>query len=324
MNNFWKNKKVLVTGGTGFIGRHLTEELFTSGAQVTIPTSRPSAGNRPCNFLISRANLIQADLTQNQDAKNAIQGQQIVIHLAANIGGVEYNMSHPASIFQTNMRMFMNIIEASHEEGIDRVLVVSTACIYPRLCTIPTPESEGFLGVPEPVHAGHGWAKRMEEFLASAYHEEFGMKVGIARLFNVYGPGDHFGLASAGVIPSLIQKVFEAETELTVWGDGSQSRSFLYVKDCVRGLMSVCENYSMNDALNLGADEETQMGDLARTIIKLCQKNLTLHFDTSKPSGQPRRHCDTKKAFEKIGFQTQYSLEAGLTETIQWYKENLL
>lgn len=322
MSGFWKNKRVLITGGTGFIGRHLTQELFESGAQVTIPT-RSSVETFP-DALTSRAKLIKVDLTDDKDARNAAKGQEIIIHLAANIGGVEYNMSHPASIFRTNMRMFMNIIESGHLEGIERLLVVSTACIYPKICTIPTPESEGFLGIPEPVHQGHGWSKRMEEFLASAYHQEFGLKVAIARLFNVYGPGDHFHQASAGVIPSLIQKVFAAKDKLIVWGDGSQSRSFLYVKDCVRGLMSVCENYPMNDALNLGADEETRMGDLAQTIIKLCGKKMDLQFDTSKPAGQPRRHCDTSKALEKIGFQTQYSLEAGLAETIQWYKENIL
>lgn len=319
---FWRNKRVLVTGGTGFIGSHLVESLINNGSEVTVPSTRPSFHMMETS--LRGATLLQADLMQQEAAIRCAKNQDIVIHLAANIGGVEFIMNHPASVFRQNTQMCMNVLEASRIVGVQKYLVVSTACVYPKDCQIPTSEEEGFVGSPDPAYAGHGWSKRMEEFLASAYCDEFGLDVAVARLYNVYGPRDHFQMSIAGVIPSLIEKVFTAIDAITVWGDGSCSRSFLYVKDCVRGLMDVCERSQPKEVFNLGTNEEITIANLAHLIVKHSSKKVRLVFDTSKPQGQPRRHCNTEKASRHIGFTAHYTLEHGLQETMRWWRETYL
>lgn len=316
---FWQNKKVLITGGTGFIGRHMTELLLEKKAIITIPSTQAKKYKSTPPF--DKTNVIQANLINLEDAVLCVKGQDIVIHLAANIGSMEYIMNHPASVYRTNTQMFMNIIEASRLAGVKRFLVTSTACVYPKDCTIPTPEEEGFVGTPNPAHEGHGWSKRMEEFLAHAYHKEFELNVAIARLYNIYGPHDHFDSDTPGVIPSLIKKIDSAQDTVEVWGDGTSSRSFLYVKDCVEGLLQIAEKAPPNETYNLGTDEEITIKDLAQLLVKLSGKKLKLAFDTSKPGGQINRRCSTTKTIRDIGFKAKQSLEAGLTETMQWYAQ---
>jgi len=316
-SNFWNQKRVLVTGGTGFIGVNLTNRLLDLGANVSITTSRPETGVRasfPANV-----NILSCDLLSPTAAKQAAQGQEIVFHLAARVGGVEYNMQHPASIFSINMQLALNVMEACHKSGIDRMVVASTACVYPHICSVPTPEEEGFTGIPEFAHEGHGWSKRMEEFLGAAYAREYGLKVAIGRLYNIYGPGDHFHMESAGVIPSLIKKVFDPKGKIVIWGDGTQSRSFLYVKDCVRGLLDLAEKHPIPEATNIWASEEITIRDLAKIIIKISGKKVEIEFDTDRPSGQLRRICDTRKAEKLLGYKATTTLQYGLTETIKWY-----
>ncbi len=186
---------------------------------------------------------------------------------------------------------------------------------------MPTPWYGGFRDVPEDTKEGYGWAKRMAEVQARAYSQEFGMKIAIVRPYNTYGPRDHFDPEKSHVIPALVKKIFDGEDPLTVWGDGEQSRAFLYVEDVIEGMLRAIETYPVYDPVNLGTDEEIRIKDLVRLIIELSGKNPRIYFDTSKPSGQPRRNCDNRKAKTKLGFEARIGLREGLEKTIKWYRE---
>lgn len=322
MADFWQNKKVLVTGGTGFIGSHVVEMLLERGAVVRVATSRGIAGEGARNLgsVIDSVELVQANLADIAAAERATDGQDIVINAAAKVAGVHWNMKHPATMFRENMLIGMNVLEAAKRSNVERFLVVSSACVYPRYCSLPTPEEEGFKGEPEPTNVGYGWAKRMSEFLGKAYHDEYGMKIGIVRPYNAYGPRDNFDPEHSHVVPGIIYRLISGENPFHLWGDGEQSRSFLYVKDFARGLLEVAEKYPEADALNLGANEEVKIKDLVALIMEISGKtDVPVIYDTSKPTGQPRRCCDTAKAEAKIAWKSEYGLRRGLEETIEWY-----
>lgn len=320
MPDFYFGKKVVVTGGAGFIGSHVVEMLVGRGAKVTVPIRLGSK----TDFLESvRADvsLVESDLRSRESVDALLKGQEIVMNLAAaKGGGIAHSMKHHGSLFRDNMQPFLQVLDSAREAGVERFLVVSSACVYSRDVTNPTPEDEGFLGAPEPANAGYGWSKRMEEYLGKAYAEEFGMKIAIARPYNAYGPRDDFFAEYSHVIPGLIKRIFAGENPLVVWGSGKQTRSFLYVTDFARGLIEVCEKYPVADPLNIGSSEEVSIGDLAQLLIELSGKDTKLEFDTSKPDGQPRRTCDTTKAFEKIDFRAEVPLREGLKKAIDWYQ----
>ena len=318
--NFWQGKNVLVTGGAGFIGSHLVELLIGEGAKVTVPVKDLSK----TNFLEKVKEEIEikkADLMKYENCIELTKGKDIVMNLAAKVGGIEYNIAHPGSIFKNNLLMFMNVLEASRINKVDTFMTTSSACVYPRFCTIPTPEEEGFKGTPEPTNEGYGWAKRMEEFLTESYAREYGMKIAIARPYNAYGPRDNFDPKSSHVIPALIKRVLDGENPFVVWGSGNQSRSFLYVTDFARGLMLTVEKGVGKGAINIGTNEETKIKYVVDKIMKLTGKNPEVIYDTTKPEGQPRRNCDNRLAKEILGFEAQVSLEQGLKEAIEWYKK---
>ena len=296
--NFYQNKRVLVTGGKGFIGSHLVDALVSLGAKVTVPEKHIIDGN---------------------SAAAATKGQQMAFHLAAHVVGPYYNNSHPATLMYRNLQPTLHLIEAAKEAKIDRMLLVSSACVYPRFCTIPTPENEGFKDDPEPTNFGYGWSKRIGEILAKTYNQEFGLKIGIVRPYNVYGPGDNFDPKQSHVIPALIKRVCDGENPLIVWGDGSPTRSFIYVDDVVRGMLTALEKYPQPDPINLGTREEIRIKGLAALIIKFSGKKTKLEFDTSKPNGQPRRNCDTTKAEKILNFQAKTTLAEGLPKAIEYY-----
>lgn len=325
MLSFWHNKKVLVTGGAGFVGSHAVEMLVEQGAKVRVTTSHElnNRGKQNLAQVIDDVEVVVADLRDLNDALKATKDQHYVINAAAKVAGVYWNIEHPATMFRENMLISLNTIEAARQNNCERFLVVSSACVYPRFCTIPTPEDEGFKDEPEPTNTGYGWAKRMAEFLGRTYKTEYGMTVGIARPYNVYGPRDNFNPKESHVIPGILNRLYGGENPFNIWGNGEQTRSFLYVKDTARGLLEVLEKYPEADPVNIGANEETKVKDLVRLIMEISGKtDVKTVFDTSKDPGQPRRCCDTTKAEQKIGWRPEYALRQGLKETIDWYKAN--
>ncbi len=319
---FFRGRRVMVTGGSGFIGSHVVEQLLELGAEPVVISRQ----RRPrfLEHLGDRVRLHVADLAHYEPTLRSLDGCSTVIHMAARVAGLEYNSKHPASIFQENLQAFFNAIRAAQEAEVERFCVVSSACVYPRHCSIPTPEHEGFVGEPEPTNSGYGWSKRMEEYLGAKYAEETGMSVAIARPYNAYGPRDNFHPAFSHVIPALIVKAFTSrDGTLPVWGNGSHSRSFLYVDDFARGVIEVAARYAVADAINLGADEETRISELAELIARytaeITGREIVPVFDASGLTGQPRRRCDTSRAEQELGFRATVSLQDGLRRTIEWF-----
>lgn len=317
--NFWKNKKVLVTGGAGFIGSHVVEMLVANGAEVTVIDNLENGNMNNLSKVKSNIIFKNGDLKILDTCVNVSKNMDVVLNIAAKVGGIDFNQKHPGTMFRDNILINTNVLEATRIDNVERILAVSSACVYQRHCKIPTPESEGFKGVPEPTNDGYGWAKRMVEFQAQAYSREFGMKIAIARPYNAFGPRDHFDPEKSHVIPALIKRIFDGENPLTIWGSGEQSRAFLFVTDFARGLLEIVEKYPEADPINIGTDEEIKIKDLVKLILKITGKNPKIFFDLSKPEGQPRRNCDNTKAKEKIGFQANVSLNEGLKKTIEWY-----
>lgn len=318
-NNFWYNKKVLVTGGTGFIGSKVSEMLLKLGARVT---AIGLTGNKKLVSTIKKdIRIVKSDLTQFENALKVTKNQEIVLNLASRVAGIQFNINHPATMFSDNVQIVKNMLEASLRNNIERFLITSSACVYPRYCTIPTPEEEGFVDNPEPTNLGYGWGKRVAELLGAFYSMEYGMKIAIARPYNAYGPQDDFNPKTSHVIAGLIKRVFDGESPLLVWGSGKQTRSFLYVDDFARGLIEIVQKYPNSDPVNIGSDEEINIADLAKLIIRLSGKKIKIIYDRTKPDGQPRRCCDTTKAYQKFGFKAEVSLLEGLEKTILWYKQ---
>lgn len=319
MDNFWKNKKVLITGGEGFIGSHVVEKLVERGAMVSV-LDRLQSGN--LKKIEGEYAFIKGSCDDMETAEKACQNQDIVMNLAARVGGIEYNRTHQATMLRDNLLIETIMLEAARKAEVERFLVVSSACVYPRNCSVPTPESEGFVGEPEPTNGGYGWAKRMSEKEGQYYAEEFGMKVGIVRPYNCYGPRDHFDPETSHVIPALIKRVIDGENPLKVWGTGNQTRAFLFVEDLAEGMILAIENYPVPDPMNLGTDEEVSIRDLVSKILKISGVKTEIVFDTTKPDGSLRRNSDNKKAKEKIGFIAKNNLDEGLRKTINWYRDN--
>ncbi len=313
----------MVTGGAGFIGSHVVEMLVERGAKVTVPVRNPAKTDF-LNDVRDKISIVEADLRNRPRVDALMQGQEIVMNLAAaKGGGIAHSMKHHGSLFRDNMEPFLQVLDSARAAGVERFLVVSSACVYSREASNHALESEGFVGVPEAANAGYGWSKRMEEYLGQAYAEEFGMKIAIARAYNGYGPRDDFFAEYSHVIPGLVKRIFEGENPLIVWGTGTQTRSFVYATDFARGVLEVCEKYAVADPLNIASDEEISIADLARLLIELSGKDVKVEFDTTKPDGPLRRSADTSKAFEKIGFRTEVPLREGLKKSIEWYKEHV-
>jgi GDP-L-fucose synthase len=324
---YFEGRRVIVTGGTGFIGSHAVEQLLELGAHPIVVTRRREP--RWLSGLESRVEFRVADLCDPASTAAVIQDASVLLHMAASVAGLAYNRSHPVTIFEENMLIFLNTIRAARKAGVERVLVTSSACVYPRYCSIPTPESEGTLDEPEPTNAGYGWAKRMQEFLGRMMPAEYPVEVAIARPYNAYGPRDNFDPQTAHVLPSLIRKAFEStDGRFAVWGDGSHSRSFLYVEDFARGCIEVAARYACADPVNLGSEEEVTIAEAARTVARevgsILGHELTPVFDDKGLTGQPRRACDTTKARAELGFHAQVGFAEGVRRTAAWYRENLV
>jgi len=319
--SFWSGKKVLVTGGCGFIGSHLVERVLKEGAKVTVVDDVARGVRENLKGVEKEIEVVVGNLADQATCGKVCQGRDIVMHLAAKIRGIGYNVKHHGDMFYSNALMNINMMEEARKTGVERFLCVSTVGVYPQDSRVPTPEEDGFKSEPGASEFGYGWSKRLAEVQARCYKDEYGMKIAIVRPFHVYGPRDDFNLETAPVVPSQIRKVLDAKDVVTVWGNGEQTRAFTYVADEVEGMMLTVEKYPEADPLNIGTDEEIKIKDLVRLIVELSGRDLNIEFDLTKPSGAPRRCADISKAKRVIGYVPKVSIREGLARTIKWYKE---
>lgn len=320
MGQFWRGKRVLVTGGAGFIGSALSRKLLEAGAELRVADNVDPKVHGNLDGIADHIEFVRADLTDMEQALSAARGMSVVLNLAAKVGGISYNHHHQGTMSRLNTLLSLNVLEASRLAGVERHLVVSSACVYGNAVTIPMKESDGFIGDPEASNFGYSWAKRYAEIQAHTYANEYGMKVAIARPFNAYGPCDRFD-ETGHVIASLIRRICSGENPLTIWGTGRPTRSFLYVDDFADGLMLLAEKHACGQAVNLCGDREVSIADLAKLVCDAAGVKPDLTFDTSKPDGQPRRAGDTSLALS-LGFKPKISLEDGLRRTVEWYRSS--
>jgi nucleoside-diphosphate-sugar epimerase len=310
-----------VTGGAGFIGSHLTEMLVEDGARVRVVDNLERGRLSNLEAVLDAIEFIEGDLRDPQVCLRATQGMECVLNMAAKVTGIEYNRYHHGDMFTANILINTNVLEAARLNDVRRFCAVSTACIYPHDAVVPTPESEGDRGTPEPTNEGYGWAKRMAEKQAQYYAAEYGMEIAIVRPFNAYGPRDYYDRATSHVIPALIAKVLDGDDPVVVWGSGHQSRVFVHAKDFARGIQLVTEKYPAADPVNVGHDQETSIRELLAKILELTGKRPRVVYDTSLPEGYRRRAADTTKLRQVTGgFVPQITLEQGLVEMVEWYQ----
>lgn len=299
---FWKNKKVCVTGGAGFLGQHLVRKLKEKGAKIFVPLIK------------------DYDLRKLEDCKKAVKGQEIVIHLAAVVGGIEFNRLNLGSIYFDNISINTNMLEAARQAGVKKFIGISSACAYPKIAPIPFKEEDLFDGPPEETNSSYGYTKRMLVVQGQAYNKQYGLNVITLLLYNIYGPGDNFGSKNSHVIPALITKCFKNDNKLVVWGDGTPTRSFLYVEDAAEGIILATEKYNGPEPINIGTSEEVTIKELVEKIKKYTNFKGKIIWDTTKPNGQPRRCADITKAKNLFGFEAKTTLDKGLKKTIEGYK----
>ncbi|SCL76316.1 GDP-L-fucose synthase [Methanoculleus chikugoensis] len=306
---FGDGMEVLVTGGAGFLGSSLVRTLERHGftkESIRVPRSR------------------DLDLRRWEDCVTAVQGVDLVIHLAAKVGGIGYNMANPGSLFYDNAIMGVQLMEAARQAGVTKFVAVGTICAYPKFTPVPFREEELWEGYPEETNAPYGLAKKMLLVQAQAYRQQYGFNAIYLLPVNLYGPGDNFDPASSHVIPALIKKFVEAvETgaeSVEVWGTGAASREFLYVDDAAEGIALAAERYDKPDPVNLGAGFEITIRDLATLIADLTGFTGEIVWDTTKPDGQPRRCLDVSRAEREFGFRAKSGFEDGLRTTIEWYR----
>lgn len=321
--SFWRGKKVTVTGGAGFIGSYLCELLIDAQAELTIADNLVRGGRSRIEHLIGpkgkstpSARLVEADLFDYQQCLAVCEGQEVVLNLAAKVTGIEYNRFHMADMFESNMKLQMNVLQAASAAGVKRFLQVSTACIYPHDAKVPTPESEGERGSPEPTNEGYGLAKLMGEKLAKYYAAEKKMHVVIGRPFNAYGPRDHYDEATSHVIPAIMKRILDGENPVRIWGSGRQSRAFVHAKDIARGMMLVTEFAPPAMPINIGHDQEVSIRDLFELICEVVGKRPDPFFDSSKPDGYARRAADTTLLRQTTGFVPAISLKEGIRQML--------
>lgn len=304
------SRRVMVTGGSGFLGQRVVARLRQAGCQdVVVP--------RRADY----------DLVQHDDVQRAIRDARpdVIIHLAAVVGGIGANQANPGRFFYDNLMMGVQLIEEARLAGVDKVVAIGTICAYPKFTPIPFHEENLWDGYPEETNAPYGLAKKMLLVQAQAYREQYGFNAVYLLPVNLYGPGDNFDPDTSHVIPALIRKCVEAREAgaeaIAVWGDGSPSREFLYVDDAAEGIVLATERYDGSEPVNLGAGVEITVRDLVGLIAKLTGFQGRVEFDASKPNGQPRRCLDTSRAADYFGFRAQTDFETGLRQTIAWYEE---
>ncbi len=304
---FWGDRRVMVTGGKGFLGKNVVRKLIRRNANVFV------------------ADIDRYDLRRLEDIRRALADAkpQLVIHLAARVGGIGANREHPADFFYDNLMMGAPLLHESWIAGVGKFVALGTICCYPKFTPVPFREESLWDGYPEETNAPYGLAKKMLLVQSQAYRHQYGFNSIFLMPVNLYGPEDNFDPASSHVIPALIRKCVEARERgaayIEVWGDGSPTREFLYVEDAADGILLAAERYNQSDPVNLGSAFEISIKDLAELIARLTGFEGKFTWDTSKPNGQPRRKLDTGRAREAFGFESRTTFEDGLSRTINWY-----
>jgi GDP-L-fucose synthase len=304
-------KRIVVTGGAGFLGKHLVRRLEAKGCgSIFVPQ------------------IEEYDLTRYGDMERLFEGQrpEVVIHLAAVVGGIGANRANPGSFFYANAIMGIQLIEAARRYGVEKTVVLGTICAYPKFTPVPFREEDLWNGYPEETNAPYGVAKKALLVQCQAYREQYGMNAIFLLPVNLYGPGDNFDPGSSHVIPALIRKCVEAvesgRSEIVCWGDGSPTREFLYVEDCAEAIALATERYDKPDPVNVGSGREISIRDLTEKIAALTGFEGRIAWDTSQPNGQPRRCLDVTRAEREFGFRATTDFEEGLRQTIAYYRSS--
>lgn len=307
--SFWEGKRVTVTGGGGFLGKHVVKALERTGARdVFVPRSK------------------DYDLTELDAIKRMLRdaSPDIIIHLAARVGGIGANKKHPAGFFYENLMMGVPLLHESWKTGVEKFVAIGTVCAYPKMTPIPFKEEDLWSGYPEETNAFYGLAKKMLLVQSQAYREEYGFNSIFLLPVNLYGPQDNDDPENSHVVPALIRKCLEAKAkgddEIVLWGDGSPTREFLYVEDAAEGIVLAAERYDKSDPVNLGSAFEISIKDLATIIADVSGFSGKIVWDTSKPNGQPRRKLDTSRAEAEFGFRAETPFKEGIKKTVAWFE----
>ena len=320
MTDFWHDKRVMVTGGCGFIGSYVVEELVQAGAKVTAVDNLERGRLDNLAPMRDEVEFIQGDLRDRSFCHQIAPGFDVVMNLVGRAYGMEYSMKHHGEMLYHNTVAQLNMLEAARAHGVSRFLTVSSACVYNDEAPIPTIEANGFAGQPEAVNVGYGWAKRIAELQAIYYHEEFDIDIAIVRPYNPYGDRYIWMGTKSQVIPTLVKRVMDGEDPVVVWGSGQQKRSFLHVRDTARLMMLITERHAVGEPINIGYDGIT-ITEVVETICKVAGKSPEIVYDHSKPEGNPCKCADSSRMLEVTGgYQQQVSLEDGLREMVGWYQ----
>lgn len=310
LNMDWKNSSILVTGGTGFLGSRVVSLLKNRGAE---------------NIIISHSN--ENDLRLRESCSDITKNIDIVFHIAAKVGGIGFNQEKPAELFYDNLMMGTNLMEEARKNGVKKFVALGTICSYPKFTPLPFAENDIWNGYPEETNAPYGLAKKMLLVQSQAYFQQYNFNSIVVFPTNLYGPRDNFSEDSSHVIPALIKKVYFAKNadkkKITLWGDGSPSRDFLYVDDAAEGIILAAEKYNNQEPINLGTSEEITIKELIEKIQKIMNIDLEIEWELEKPNGQPRRCVSFEKAKNEIGFSPKINLEEGLRKTINWYEQEM-
>jgi len=305
-----KSKKILITGANGFLGKHLLSKLIAIGVKEKNIFSPKSS---------------ELDFRIWEDCKKAVKGKDIVIHLAAKVGGIGFNREKPGELFYDNIMMGAQLMEAARQAGVGKFVALGTVCAYPKFTPVPFKEEDLWIGYPEETNAPYGLAKKMLLVQAQAYRQQYGFNAIFLLPVNLYGPGDNFDPRSSHVIPALIRKFVEAkelnQPTVTIWGTGKATREFLYVEDAAEAIVLATQKYDKPDPINIGASFEIPIKDLAQLIKQIVGYEGKTVWDSTKPDGQPRRKLDVSKAMGEFGFKSKTNFEKGLEKTIKWYQE---
>ena len=307
-----KTKKILVTGGAGFLGSFVVEKLLVLG----VPKK---------NIFIPRSK--DLDLRKLENCIRAVRNQDIVIHLAGNVGGIGYNRENPGVLFYDNLIMGVQLMEAARQAEVEKFVAIGTVCSYPKFTPVPFRETNLWNGYPEETNAPYGLAKKMLLVQSQSYRQQYDFNAIYLLPVNLYGPRDNFDPKTSHVIPALIKKIVDSKKTgkkyIDVWGTGKASREFLYVEDCAEGIVLATEKYNKPDPVNLGANREIKIKDLVKIICKLINFKGEVRWDKTKPDGQPKRMTDATLAKKEFGFGSKTSIEEGLKETINWYLDTI-